>query len=150
MSMVKKAFDEERALDDREGKNAFRFDIPNFRGFNSPNVKLEADMSVATESPPNETKEDIESLDNRDKADPRPLCLERFECVGIAPWLDAFISSILFKPPNDSVDSDSFMSDLEEEFLFLRSNNEEVKELRPRSVLPNDLFVLLLGEPSCP
>jgi len=101
-------------------------------------------MSVATESPEKDTIEAIEvieSLDNRDNADPRRR-LERLECMGSAPWLDADISSILFKPPNDSVDSDSFMSDLLEEFLFLRSNKPEVKELRPRNVLPNGLLAM--------
>ena len=157
ISMVKSALDEERFLEDideNDGKKAFRFDIPNLRGFNSPNVKLDADISVATESPPNDTKDDIdaidaiESLDNRDKAEPRPLCLERLECIGKASWFDAFISSILFNPPNESDDSDSFRSDLLEEGLLRRSNNEEVNEWRCRSVLPNGLFILLLGEPS--
>mmetsp|Transcript_21983 Transcript_21983/g.45220 ORF Transcript_21983/g.45220 Transcript_21983/m.45220 type:complete len:88 (+) Transcript_21983:331-594(+) len=86
MSIVKRAFDERLFFDESEGKNAFRFDTPNFRGFNSPNVKLDADMSVATESPEKDTKEDIEaieSLDRRDKADPR-RCLERLDCMGSA------------------------------------------------------------------
>lgn len=149
MSMVKSAFDEERFFDESEGKNAFLFDMPSFLGFNSPKVKLDADMSVATESPEKETNEDIESLDNRDKADPR-RCLERLDCMGNASWLDTFISSMLFKPPNESVDSDSFSSDRLEEFLLLRSNNEEVKELRPLRVFPNGLFMLLPGEASLP
>jgi len=119
MSMVNRAFD------DSEGKKAFRFDPPSLRGLNSPKVKLDADMSVAQESPENETKEDIESLDNREKVDPSPL-LERLECMGIASWVDGDDSSILFKPPNDSDDSDSFS--LFEEFLLFRSNNVEVKE----------------------
>lgn len=79
MSMVKRAFDDERFLDESDGKNAFRFDIPSLRGFNSPKVKLDADMSVATESPEKDTKDDMESLENRDKVEPRPLCLERLE-----------------------------------------------------------------------
>ena len=90
ISMVKSAFEDERFLediDDNEGKNALRFDIPSLRGFNSPKVKLDADMSVATESPEKDTKDDIdamESLDNLDKAEPRPLCLDRLECIGKA------------------------------------------------------------------
>ena len=154
--MVKSAFEDERFLediDDNEGKNAFRFDIPSLRGFNSPKVKLDADMSVATESPEKDTKDDIdamESLDNLDKAEPRPLCLERLECIGKASCFEAFISSILFKPPNESEESDSFRSDLLDEFLLLLSNNPEVKEWRCRSVLPNGLFILLLGEASLP
>ena len=51
-------------------------DIPNLRGLSSPKVKLDVDMSVAQESPPNDTKDDIESLDNRDNLDVR-LLLER-------------------------------------------------------------------------
>ena len=80
MSMVKSAFlsFSNRFFDEREGKKAFRLDIPSFRGFNSPKVKLEADISVATESQPKDTKDDIESLDNRDNVDPRPS-LERLE-----------------------------------------------------------------------
>lgn len=141
MSMVK------RALDEGEGKNSFRFELPNFRGFNSPKVKLDADISVAQESPEKETKEDIESLDNRDN--PKPLlCCDR---TGSAPWLDGDASSMLFKLANESEDSDSLRSALFAEFLLLRSpNKEEVKELRPpRRVLPNGLL-LLFGIPSCP
>jgi hypothetical protein len=83
--MVKRAFDES------EEKNAFRFEPPSFRGFNSPKVKLDSDMSVAQESPEKETKEDIESLDNREKVDPSPR-LERLECGGIALWVDGDVS----------------------------------------------------------
>jgi hypothetical protein len=124
--MVNKALLEEPI----EGKIAFRFDHPNFRGCNSPNVKLEADISVAQESPENETKDDNESPDNRDKVLERPRLLER---VGRPSVLCADASSMLFKSPNDSLESDSFSMTLLALFLFLRTNNEE----RPVGDLPN-------------
>lgn len=48
-------------LDDMEGKNELRRDIPILRGLNSPRVKLDTDMSVE-ESPDIDRKDEVESL----------------------------------------------------------------------------------------